>query len=336
MTASFTVPASRGSKEEGNRDLITAVGMANQTWVTEFILLGFPNLWGLQVLLFIVLLLTYVLTVTGNLVILVLTLSDQRLHTHMYFFLGNLSFLELVFTSVIIPKALANMALGSQTISLTGCFAQSFLYFILGTTEFLLLAAMSFDRYVAICNPLRYTAIMSGQVCTLLALGSWIGGILILIAPTIVLLQLPFCGPNVINHFFCDSTPLIKLACADTWLIECIGFITALLSLLGTLAITLVSYIKIISTVMHVPSGHGRQKTFSTCTSHIIVVSITYGSCIFMYVKPMWSGGLDLSKTVAVLNTVVSPLLNPFIYSLRNRQVQEAVRKAIGQSAGCC
>ncbi|XP_030401640.1 olfactory receptor 49-like, partial [Gopherus evgoodei] len=305
--------------------------MENRTAVVEFILLGFTNDSRLQLLIFVVLLVAYLFTIAGNILIITITLVDQHLQTPMYYFLQNFSLLEISFTSVIIPKALANMALGSQTISLTGCFAQSFLYFILGTTEFLLLAAMSFDRYVAICNPLRYTAIMSGQVCTLLALGSWIGGILILIAPTIVLLQLPFCGPNVINHFFCDSTPLIKLACADTWLIECIGFITALLSLLGTLAITLVSYIKIISTVMHVPSGHGRQKTFSTCTSHIIVVSITYGSCIFMYVKPMWSGGLDLSKTVAVLNTVVSPLLNPFIYSLRNRQVQEAVRKAIGR-----
>ncbi|XP_050774851.1 olfactory receptor 49-like, partial [Gopherus flavomarginatus] len=305
--------------------------MENRTAVVEFILLGFTNDRRLQLLIFVVLLVAYLFTIAGNILIITITLVDQRLQTPMYYFLQNFSLLEISFTSVIIPKALANMALGSQTISLTGCFAQSFLYFILGTTEFLLLAAMSFDRYVAICNPLRYTAIMSGQVCTILALGSWIGGILIIIAPTIVLFQLPFCGPNVINHFFCDSTPLIKLACADTWLIECIGFITALLSLLGTLAITLVSYIKIISTVMHVPSGHGRQKTFSTCTSHIIVVSITYGSCIFMYVKPMWSGGLDLSKTVAVLNTVVSPLLNPFIYSLRNRQVQEAVRKAIGQ-----
>ncbi|XP_044840874.1 olfactory receptor 49-like [Mauremys mutica] len=310
--------------------------MENRTAVVEFILLGFTNDRRLQVLIFVVLLVAYLFTIAGNILIITVTLVDQRLQTPMYYFLQNFSLLEISFTSVIIPKALANMALGSQTISLTGCFAQSFLYFILGTTEFLLLAAMSFDRYVAICNPLRYTAIMSGQVCTLLALGSWIGGILIIIAPTIVLFQLPFCGPNVINHFFCDSTPLIKLACADTWLIECIGFITALLSVLGTLAITLVSYMKIISTVMHIPSAQGRQKAFSTCTSHITVVSITYGSCIFMYVKPMWSGGLDLSKAVAVLNTVVSPLLNPFIYSLRNRQVQEAVRKAIGQSAVFC
>ncbi|XP_032636562.1 olfactory receptor 6E1-like [Chelonoidis abingdonii] len=310
--------------------------MENRTAVVEFILLGFTNDRRLQLLIFVVLLVAYLFTIAGNILIVSITLVDRRLQSPMYYFLQNFSLLEISFTSVIIPKALANMALGGQTISLTGCFAQSFLYFILGTTEFLLLAAMSFDRYVAICNPLQYTAIMSGQVCTLLALGSWIGGILIIIAPTIVLFQLPFCGPNVINHFFCDSTPLIKLACADTRLIECISFITALLSLLGTLAITLVSYIKIISTVMHFPSAQGRQKAFSTCTSHIIVVSITYGSCIFMYVTPMWSGGLDLSKTVAVLNTVMSPLLNPFIYSLRNRQVQEAVRKAIGQSAVFC
>uniref|UniRef100_A0A8C3SDF0 Olfactory receptor n=1 Tax=Chelydra serpentina TaxID=8475 RepID=A0A8C3SDF0_CHESE len=302
--------------------------MENRTAVMEFILLGFTNDRRLQLLIFVVLLVAYLFTIVGNVLIITITLVDCCLQTPMYYFLRNFSLLEIIFTSVIIPKALANMALGGQTISLIGCFAQSFLYFILGTTEFLLLAVMSFDRYVAICNPLRYTAIMSSQVCTLLALSSWIGGILFIIAPMIVLLQLPFCGPNVINHFFCDSTPLIKLACADTWLIECMGFITALLSVLGTLAISLVSYIKIISTVMHVPSAQGRHKAFSTCSSHITVVSITYGSCIFMYVKPMWSGGLELSKVVALLNTVVSPLLNPFIYSLRNKQVQDAVRKS--------
>ncbi|XP_065409693.1 olfactory receptor 6E1-like [Chrysemys picta bellii] len=309
--------------------------MENRTVVMEFILLGFTNDHRLQLLICLVLLVAYLFTIAGNILIITITLVDRRLQTPMYYFLRNFSLLEISFTSVIIPKALANMALGGQTISLIGCFAQSVLYFILGTTEFLLLAVMSFDRYVAICNPLQYTAIMSGQVCTLLALGSWIGGILFIIAPMIVLFQLPFCGPNVINHFFCDSTPLIKLACADTWLIEYMGFITALLSVLGTLAIILVSYIKIISTMMHVPSTQGRQKAFSTCTSHITVVSITYGSCIFMYVKPMWSGGLDFSKAMAVLNTVVSPLLNPFIYSLRNRQVQEAVRKAIGSAVFC-
>ncbi|KAM7150966.1 olfactory receptor 6E1-like [Macrochelys suwanniensis] len=310
--------------------------MENRTAVMEFILLGFTNDRRLQLLIFVVLLVAYLFTIVGNILIITITLVDCCLQTPMYYFLRNFSLLEIIFTSVIMPKALANMALGGQTISLIGCFAQSFLYFILGTTEFLLLAVMSFDRYVAICNPLRYTAIMSSQVCTLLALSSWIGGILFIIAPTIVLLQLPFCGPNVINHFFCDSTPLIKLACANTWLIECMGFITALLLVLGTLAISLVSYIKIISTVMHVPSAQGRHKAFSTCSSHITVVSITYGSCIFMYVKPMWSGGLELSKVVALLNTVVSPLLNPFIYSLRNKQVQDAVRKAIGQSAAFC
>ncbi|XP_067419588.1 olfactory receptor 6E1-like [Emydura macquarii macquarii] len=310
--------------------------MENRTAAMEFILLGFLSDSRPQLLIFVVLLVAYLLTIVGNVLIITMTLVDHHLQTPMYFFLRNFSLLEISFTSVVIPKALANMALGRKTISLTGCFAQSFLYFILGTTEFLLLAVMSFDRYVAICNPLRYTAIMSSQVCILLALGSWIGGILFIIAPTIVLFQLPFCGQNVINHFFCDSAPLIKLACADTRLIERLVFIIAVLSVLGTLTVNLVSYIKIISTVRHIPSAKGRQKAFSTCTSHITVVSITYGSCIFMYVKPVWSGGLDLSKAIAILNTVVSPLLNPFIYSLRNRQVQEAIRKAVGQSATFC
>ncbi|XP_039185922.1 olfactory receptor 49-like [Crotalus tigris] len=298
--------------------------------VTEFILVGFARIRWLQILLFWVILLTYLLTIMGNLLIIYITLVDHRLHTPMYFFLRNFSVLEIGFTSSAIPKALFNLASGNNTISLAGCFSQAFFYFILGTAEFFILSTMSFDRYVAICNPLRYTVIMNSQLCTQLVVGSWIISFLYVITPLILLFRLPFCGPNIINHFFCDNMPLIKLACINTQFLELMDFLMATFTVLGTLAITIISYIKIIAAVMHIPSRTGRQKAFSTCASHIVVVFITYGSCIFMYVKPTRSGGLDLSKTVGVLNNVVSPLLNPFIYSLRNKQVKTALKDACG------
>ncbi|KAM6449158.1 olfactory receptor 6E1-like [Liasis olivaceus] len=298
--------------------------------VAEFILVGFTHIRWLQIFLFWLLLLTYLLTIMGNLLIIYITLVDRRLQTPMYFFLRNFSLLEIGFTSSAIPKALLNLASGNNTISLAGCFTQAFFYFTLGTTEFFILATMSFDRYVAICNPLRYTSIMNSHFCTQLVVGSWTVSFLYLIMPLILLFRLPFCGPNIINHFFCDNMPLVKLACTNTQFLELLDFLLATFTVLGTLAITVISYIKIIAAVMHIPSRTGRQKAFSTCASHIVVVFITYGSCIFMYVKPTQSGGLDLSKTVGVLNNVVSPLLNPFIYSLRNRQVKTALKDACG------
>ncbi|XP_059587341.1 olfactory receptor 6E1-like [Alligator mississippiensis] len=299
--------------------------MENRTAVVEFILVGFPSNRQLQPLLFVVLLLTYVLTVAGNILIIIVTLVDHRLQTPMYFFLRNFSILEIGFTSAVVPKALDILA-SNQTISLPACFTQSFLYFMLGTTESFLLAAMSFDRYVAIRNPLRYTTIMNSQVRTLLVLGSWIAGFLLIIGPAIMVFHMPFCGPNVIDHFFCDNSPLLKLACADTKLLESLSFVIAVFSLLGCFTVTVVSYISIVITVMQMPSAARRQKAFSTCSSHLVVVSMSYGSCIFMYARATKDSEVDVSKGVSVLNTMVSPLLNPFIYTLRNKQVQVALR----------
>ncbi|XP_025033150.1 olfactory receptor 49-like [Python bivittatus] len=234
------------------------------TVVSEFILVGFTHIRWLQILLFWLLLLTYLLTILGNLLIIYITLVDHRLQTPMYFFLRNFSFLEIGFTSFAIPKALFNLASGNNTISLAGCFTQSFFYFILATTEFFILATMSFDRYVAICNPLRYTTIMNSHFCTQLVAGSWTVSFLYLIMPLILLFRLPFCGPNIINHFFCDNMPLIKLACTNTQFLELLDFLLATFTVLGTLAITIISYIKIIVAVMHIPSRTGRQKAFST------------------------------------------------------------------------
>ncbi|KAM9120758.1 olfactory receptor 6C75-like [Pangshura tecta] len=299
---------------------------------TEFILLGFSDVRWLQILLFILLLITYILTLAGNILIMFITLVDRRLQPPMYFFLGNFSLLEIGFTSASIPKVVFHLASGPQSISMAGCFAQCLFYLTVGTAEFCLLAAMSFNRYMAICKPLHYTSVMTSHFCNWLVLASWLIGFEYVLIPLVLLFWLPFCGPNIINHFFCDSAALLKLACTDTWLLGLLSFLLATGSLLGTLAITVFSYFNIISMVMRIPSTAERLKAFTTCASHITVISITYGSCIFMYVTPTWSNMLDLSRAVAVLNNVVSPLLNPLIYSLRNKQVKEALRDTLCQS----
>lgn len=306
--------------------------MENSTTVTEFVLLGLSGACELQVLIFLGFLLTYLLTLLGNFLIIFITLVDRRLYTPMYYFLRNFAVLEIWFTSVIFPKMLTNIITGHKTISILGCFLQTFLYFFLGTTEFFLLAVMSFDRYVAICNPLRYATIMNKRVCVQLVCGSWMSGLLLIVVPSSILFQQPFCGSNIIDHFFCDNFPLLELVCADTSLIEFLGFIIANFSLLGTLAVTATCYGHILSTILRIPSAKERKKAFSTCSSHIIVVSLFYGSCIFMYVRSGKSGqGEDHNKVVALLNTVVTPTLNPFIYTLRNKQVKQVFRERVSK-----
>ncbi|XP_054850369.1 olfactory receptor 6C74-like [Eublepharis macularius] len=306
--------------------------MSNQTTVREFVLLGLSDDPGLEILILLLLFSTYLMTVMGNAVIITITLVDHRLYTPMYFFLRHVAFVDIGYTTTILPNTLINMALGQRTISLPGCFMQFFMHFGLGSTASYLLALMAFDRYLAICKPLHYSSIMNGQICSLLVLCCWIVGFLIVLpCPLVFPPAMPFCGPNIIDHFFCDNEPLIKLVCADTALLERIDFIIAALTLTGTLLVNLVSYIHIISSVMRIPSTTGRQKTFSTCSSHLIVVSITYGSCIFLYVKPNNTSKFDFGKLVAVLNTIVSPLLIPFVFCLRNKQVKDALKGAFRQ-----
>ncbi|NXJ71959.1 OLF49 protein, partial [Rostratula benghalensis] len=299
--------------------------MENRTMVENFILVGFTVGRKFQILIFVVFLIIYVSIIIGNLVIVTISIVDRGLHVPMYYFIWNFSLLEIGFTSSVIPKVLFNLASGKKTISVIGCFVQFFLYFMFGMTELLLLAAMSIDRYVAICYPLSYSTIMSNGLCSLLVLGSWGLSFALLIGPSVVIFKLPFCNQNI-NHFFCDSAPLVKVSCIETPVLDLVNFSIAAFILLGTLVITVLSYANILSTILHISSASGRQKAFSTCASHLIVVFMSYGSCIFIYVKPMYMGELDIRKGVAVLNTVVSPLLNPFIFSLRNRQVQDALQ----------
>ncbi|KAM6449161.1 olfactory receptor 6C75-like [Liasis olivaceus] len=267
----------------------------------------------------------------GNTVIIILTNLDHRLHTPMYFFLWNFSILEIGFTTVVTPQTLSHLLMGNKNISYVACMVQFFLYLHLGTTEFFLLAVMSYDRYLAICNPLRYTSIMSKSLCTSLVLGCWVVSFLIIIGPYLFLLQFPVCDSNILDHFFCDNTPLMHLLCGNTRLLELFVVITAVLSVLGTLTISVVSYINVIKTILRIPSATGRKKAFSTCASHFIVVSISYGSCIFLYISPAQDSKVEFGKIVAILNTIVSPLLNPFIYSLRNKSVHEALKDLLRQ-----
>ncbi|XP_029435412.1 olfactory receptor 6M1-like [Rhinatrema bivittatum] len=296
-----------------------------QVLVIEFILLGFHIPQDFEIIIFLLLLLMYLSTLSSNLIIILLIWIDHRLHSPMYFFLSNLSFLGIWFTSTIVPKLLSRILLGKRTISFTGCMLQCYFYFLLGTTEYILLAVMSFDRYMAICNPLRYTVIMSGRVCLGLVLASWVGGFLNIISPFIMILRLSFCSSNIINHFFCDSSPLIHLSCTDTTLLVLVVYISASAVLLSSLLLTMVSYIYIISTILKISSAQDRRKSFSTCTSHIIVVTIAYGTAIFLYVKPAETGSLNVNKAMSLLTTVVTPLINPFVYTLRNKQVKEAL-----------
>ncbi|XP_044523254.1 olfactory receptor 49-like [Gracilinanus agilis] len=308
--------------------------LGNHSEGTEFILVGITDLHGLQLLLFAVLLPTYLLTLLGNLFIVVLSLADRRLQTPMYYLLRNFSLLEMGFTSAITPQVLSHLLTGQKTISLPRCFSQMVLYFILGTAESFLLAVMSVDRYLAICYPLRYPALMTSRTCLGLVLGCWAGSFLFLSGPCIWLLLLPLCGPKVLNHFFCDSTPLLALVCTDTRLLQLFAFLVAVCTLAGALAVTAASYTCIIWTLLHLPSAQGRRKAFSTCSSHLLVVSISYGSCIIMYLNPTQTGRLDLNKGVAFFNTTVAPLLNPFIYCLRNKLVQQVSRDVLVRGRG--
>ncbi|XP_005864078.1 PREDICTED: olfactory receptor 6C74 [Myotis brandtii] len=303
--------------------------MRNHTTVTAFILLGLTDDPQLQVVIFLLLLITYMLSATGNLTIITLTLLDPHLKTPMYFFLRNFSFLEISFTTVCIPKFLVSMATGDKSISYNNCAAQLFFTILLGASEFFLLAAMSYDRYVAICKPLHYTTIMNGRACTLLVFASWLAGFIIIFPPLLIGLQLDFCAANTVDHFFCDVSPILQLSCTNTDIIELMMLLSAILTLVVTLVLVILSYTNIIRTILKIPSPQQRKRAFSTCSSHMVVVSISYGSCIFMYVKPSAKERVSLNKGIALLSTSVAPMLNPFIYTLRNKQVKDAFKHMI-------
>ncbi|XP_025843005.1 olfactory receptor 2D3-like [Vulpes vulpes] len=303
------------------------MGEENQTYVTEFVFLGLSQDPETQVLLFFLFQIIYLLTVLGNLLIIVLVHVDSRLHTPMYFFLGNLSFADLCFSTTTVPQVLVHFLVKSKTISFAGCSTQIFVLLMVGCTECALLAVMSYDRYVAVCKPLHYSTIMTRWLCVQLAIGSWVSGTFVSLVDTTFTLRLPYRGNNIINHFFCEPPALLKLASADTYSTEMAIFAMGVVILLAPVCLILVSYWNIISTVIQMQSGEGRLKAFSTCGTHLLVVVLFYGSAIFAYMRPNSKIMNERDKMISVFYSAVTPMLNPIIYSLRNKDVKGALRR---------
>ncbi|XP_045691219.1 olfactory receptor 5B3-like [Phyllostomus hastatus] len=303
--------------------------MENITEVTEFILLGLTNDPELQVPLLIMFTVIYLITVIGNLGIMVLILFDSRLHTPMYFFLSNLSLADLCYSSDVTPAVMAELLLGHKVISYNACVAQMFLFSGFATTESYLLASMAYDRYVAVCKPLHYTTTMTTAVCVCLTIGCYVWGFLnssIFTGNTFIL---SFCGSNVVNHFFCDIPAVMVLSCSDTHVNELVLLYVASFNIAFALLVILTSYIFIFITILKMHSSSGYQKALSTCASHFTSVSIFYGTVIFMYLQPNSSHSMDTDKIASVFYTMVIPMLNPLVYSLRNKEVKSALMKVV-------
>ncbi|XP_029435516.1 olfactory receptor 5V1-like [Rhinatrema bivittatum] len=302
--------------------------MGNQTLVTEFILLGLSQDQSTRAILFFVFLLLYTVSLLGNMAIIIVTMVSAQLHNPMYFFLRNLSFLDLCYSSVTVPKMLVAL-LGENSISYTGCITQLYFYVSCCSTECLLLSSMGYDRFVAICKPLHYATIMSNKACHQMAISLWATGFLTSVIHTVFTARLPFCGSCVINHFFCDIPPMLKLACTDTFLNEILVLTVGGVLGLSSFILTLVSYAHIISTIFKIRSTDGRNKAFSTCASHLTVVTLFFGSISFMYMRPTSSYSMEQDRVVSVFYAVVTPALNPIIYTLRNKEVKRALRTMV-------
>ncbi|XP_051820958.1 putative olfactory receptor 5AK3 [Antechinus flavipes] len=298
----------------------------NGTRVTEFILLGFAVRQEIQYILFLVFLLIYMTSLVGNVDMILLIKCDARLHTPMYFFLQNLAFVDLCYTSAITPKMLVNFLVSDKSISFSGCVIQLYVYGVFATIESYLLASMAVDRYVAICNPLRYPIVMSQRACIQLVTGSYFIGSLNATTHTSFLLSLSFCNSNKINHFFCDLPPMLSLSCSNIDVNVMLVMIFVGFNLVSTLLVVFFSYIYILAAILRMPSTTGRNKAFSTCASHLTAVTIFYGTLSYMYLQPSSSESQENDKVASVFYGIVIPMLNPLIYSLRNKEVKEAVK----------
>ncbi|KAG8548766.1 hypothetical protein GDO81_024280 [Engystomops pustulosus] len=295
--------------------------------VSEFIILGFPSLQGFHVLLFFLLFFIYIFTISGNGLIFILVTLEQRLHTPMYFFVSNLSLLDFTSTTVTIPKMLGKFSMQLDRISFSGCFLQMYLFVSLNAVECYLLSVMAYDRYVAICSPLHYHSIMSRQLYISLAFCSWILGFASTFTTLILALKLPFCGPNVIHHYYCDHPPMLQLACADTSLNVMVGSSISAVVIFFCFSVIGISYVRIIQSILLITTLGGRRKTFSTCASHIVVVNMYFLPLVFMYIRPKPSYSSDIDSLVAMLYTVLTPMLNPIVYSLRNKDIKDSMKK---------
>ncbi|KAM6151602.1 olfactory receptor 8A1-like [Rhynchocyon petersi] len=305
----------------------------NISVLSEFILTGLTNDPQLQPILFVLFLFIYAVTVMGNLGLLTLIVVSPRLHTPMYFFLSNLSFLDFCYSSVTVPKMLMGFFSDYQTISFFGCMAQTSFFVIFAVTEFFLLASMAYDRYVAVCNPLLYHIIMSPTLFLQLVIASYAVGLINVMLLTSTTFRLNFCHSHVITHYFCDIPPLLKLSCSDTHVLQLLLFACGGFNVSVSLAIVLVSYICVFFAIIRMPSAQGKHKTFSTCASHLTAVSLYYGTTVFIYLRPSSEYLLGSGRLVSVFYTVVIPMLNPMIYSLRNKDVKETFWNSLEKSS---
>ncbi|NXP53800.1 O1020 protein, partial [Heliornis fulica] len=301
----------------------------NHTPSAEFVLSGFSENGDVQAVLFVFFLVIYVMTLLGNLGMLVLIRLDTQLHTPMYFFLSNLSFLDICYSSSITPRLLSDLLAERKAISYPACLAQFYFYAVFATTECYLLAVMAYDRYVAICSPLLYVISMPSRVCVLLVAGSYLAGIMNATIHTGLALRLSFCGPNIINHFYCEGPPLYAISCTDPTINEMMMFLVVGFNLFVTNLTILISYTYILTTILRMRSAAGKHKAFSTCASHLIAVMLFYGSAASMYSRPSSRHSQELDKVASVFYTVVTPMLNPLIYSLRNKEVKDALGRVM-------
>ncbi|XP_053546983.1 olfactory receptor 1361-like [Bombina bombina] len=300
----------------------------NKSSVTYFLLQGLSDIPQVQLFLFISFLIIYLLTLFGNFAIVTIIYFDCKLYTPMYILLSHLSFLDICYTTVTIPKMLMNLILGSRVISYNACFTQLFFFISFGQSESFLLAVMAYDRYAAICHPLHYMDIMTHKICTILTGFSWFTGFLNSALHTGLATRLSFCSSNKVSHFFCDITPLLKLSCVNTFINEVVIFVAGVFVVFTPFLCIIISYIYIISSILKIPSVTGRYKTFSTCSSHLTVVCMFYGTVLLMYMRPS-SYAQDHDKVFSVIYTFITPLLNPFIYGLRNREIKDSLKKTI-------
>ncbi|XP_003801445.1 olfactory receptor 5B2-like [Otolemur garnettii] len=303
--------------------------MENSTEVNEFRLLGLTDIPELQVPLFIMFTLIYFITLIGNLGMITLILLDCHLHTPMYFFLSNLSLADCVYSSAVTPKVMAGLLTGEKIISYGGCVAQMFFFVAFASVDCFLLAVMAYDRHAAVCKPLCYTTTMTASVCTQMVIGCYLWGFIESAVHTGFTFCLSFCRSNVVHHFFCDIPPMLALSCSDIHMNEIVLFILASFNVCFALIVILTSYVFIFIAILRMRSAEGRTKAFSTCASHFTAVTIFYGTVIFMYLQPSSSHSMDNDQMASVFYTIVIPMLNPMVYSLRNKEVNNAFKKAI-------
>ncbi|KAG3265166.1 olfactory receptor 2G6 [Ictidomys tridecemlineatus] len=301
----------------------------NSSLEKGFLLLGFSDQPQLERLLFVIILHFYILNLLGNAAIILVSCLDPRLHTPMYFFLSNLSCVDICFTTSVAPQLLVTMNRRDKTVSYAGCMAQLYVAMGLGSSECILLAVMAYDRYAAVCRPLHYTAIMHPKLCASLASTAWLSGLVTSLIQCSLTLQLPLCGHRKLDHIFCEVPVLITLACVDTTFNEAELFVASVIFLIVPVSLILVSYGFITQAVLRIKSAAGRRKAFGTCSSHLVVIVIFYGTIIFMYLQPARSGSKNQGKFVSLFYTIVTPLLNPIIYTLRNKDVKGALRTMV-------